>query len=150
MKWSDQADRHMGYTADRAFQEYADTPMKSVLVVDDNELVRNLIETVLKNAGLDVVTAASGPDAIRLLEKRSDSIACVLQDLSLPSMPGEQVVSELHKIKPGLPVIILTVDDAAYNASRLAGLSLSGYIQKPFDANVLVAKVTALIEADLD
>lgn len=147
MKWAKE-DRHLDYTAGRVFHEDADTPMKSVLVVDDNEFVLNLIEALLENAGLDVVTATSGPEAIRLLTERADSIACVIQDMSLPTMPGEQVVSELHKIKPALPVIIVTVDDAAVNASRLAGLSVAGYVQKPFDANVLVAKVRKLIDAD--
>ena len=120
--------------------------MNSVLVVDDNDLVRNLIETVLRNADLDVLTAASGPEAIQLLKKRNGTISCVLQDLSMPKMPGEKIIAELHKIQPGLPVIVLTVDDATYSASRLSGLDIAGYIQKPFDADVLVAKVRDLIQ----
>lgn len=122
--------------------------MKSVLVIDDNELVRNLIEAILKNAGLDVLTAASGPEAIELLSKPNVTIACVLQDLSMPVMPGEQVVAELHKIQPELPVIILSVYDAAYSASRLSGLDIAGHIQKPFDSDVLVAKVRDIIQGD--
>ncbi|MBT8087062.1 MAG: response regulator [Gammaproteobacteria bacterium] len=119
--------------------------MNSVLVIDDNDLVRNLIETILKNADLDVLTAASGSEAIQLLKKRNGAIACVLQDLSMPEMPGEQIIAELHKIQPGLPVIVLTVDDAAYSASRLSGLDIAGYIQKPFDSDRLVAKVRDII-----
>lgn len=122
--------------------------MKSVLVIDDNELVRNLIEAILKNAGLDVLTAASGPEAIELLSKQNGTIACVLQDLSMPVMPGEQVVAELHKIQPELPVIILSVYDAAYSASRLSGLDIAGHIQKPFDSDVLVAKVRDIIQGN--
>ena len=122
--------------------------MKSVLVIDDNELVRNLIEAILKNAGLDVLTAASGPEAIELLSKPNVTIACVLQDLSMPVMPGEQVVAELHKIQPELPVIILSVYDAAYSASRLSGLDIAGHIQKPFDSDVLVAKVRDIIQGN--
>lgn len=120
--------------------------MKSVLVVDDNEPVRNLIETILANAGLDVVTAASGPEAIRLLDGHDDSIGCVLQDLSLPDMPGEQVAAELLRIRPDLPIIILTVDDPAACVSRLSGVDIAGYFQKPFDSDVLIAMVREIVE----
>ena len=92
--------------------------MKSMLVVDDNELVRNLIEVVLKEAGLEVLTAASGAEALELMSTQSSTIACLLQDLSMPVMPGHEVVTEVHKIEPDLPVIILTVDDPAQSASR--------------------------------
>ena len=115
--------------------------MKSVLVVDDNELVRNLIEVVLKEAGLEVLSAASGAAALDLIIKHGSTIACHLQDLSMPVMPGEEVVAEVHKIEPDLPVIILTVDDARQSASRLSGISIAGYVQKPFDPGHLVAKV---------
>ncbi len=120
--------------------------MKSVLVVDDNDLVRNLIEAVLRNAELDVLAAASGHEAIQLVRRQHDTIACVLQDLSMPEMSGEQIIAELHKIQPGLPVIVLTVDDAAYSAPRLSGLDIAGYIQKPFDSDLLVAKVRDIIQ----
>lgn len=146
MKSSGSAHQYLGYTGGRAFLLESNVTVKSVLVVDDNELVRNLIEAVLVNAGLDVFTAASGPEAIRLLNRHDDSIACVLQDLSLPDMPGEQVVAEMHQIKPDLPVIILTVDDAASCASRLSGLDIAGHVQKPFDSEVLVARVAEIIE----
>ena len=122
--------------------------MKSVLVVDDNELVRNLIKVVLVNGGFDVIAAASGHEAIQMLKKCDDSIACVLQDLSLPDMPGEKVVAEMLKIKPELPIIITTVDDAAACASRLSGLDIVGHVQKPFDSNALVERVAEVVDVN--
>lgn len=120
--------------------------MKSVLVVDDNDLVRNLIVTILEDAGITVLTAASGKEAIEQVTDRGNSIACVLQDLSMPLMPGEQVVAELLKIDPTLAVVILSVDDPAYSASKLSGLDIADYIQKPFDTAALVSKVRGFIE----
>jgi len=122
--------------------------MKSVLVVDDNELVRNLIKVVLVNGGFDVILAASGHEAIQMLNTRDDSIACVLQDLSLSDMPGEKVVAEMLKMKPGLPIIILTVDDVAACASRLSGLDIVGHVQKPFDSNALVERVAEIVDVN--
>ena len=119
--------------------------MKSVLVVDDNDLVRNLIVTILEDAGIDVVTAASGKEAVQRVTDDADGIACVLQDLSMPVMPGEEVVAELLRLDPSLAIIIMSVDDAAYSARKLSGLNIAGYIQKPFDATELVKAVSSLI-----
>lgn len=121
-------------------------PMKSVLVVDDNELVRNLIATILENAGIEALTAASGREAISLFADQGDAIGCVLQDLSMPQMPGEEIVAALLEIDPALPIIILSVDDPSYSAKRLSDLDIAAYIRKPFDADVLIGNVREFIE----
>ena len=120
--------------------------MKYVLVVDDNELVRNLIVTILEDAGIEAFTAASGKEAISLFADQGSVIGCVLQDLSMPQMPGEEIVAALLEIAPALPIIILSVDDQAYSAKRLSGLDIAAYIRKPFDADVLIEKVREFIE----
>lgn len=120
--------------------------MKSVLIVDDNELVRNLIVTILEDARVEVLTASTGPEAIELLGRHGDAIGCVLQDLSMPGMPGEEVVAELLQINPDIPVIVLSVDDPGYSSSRLSGLKIADYIQKPFESDVLITRVRDLIQ----
>ena len=120
--------------------------MNSVLVVDDNDLVRKLIVAILEDAGITVLEAASGPEAIGHVTNDGNAIRCVLQDLSMPQMPGEEIVAELLKIDPTLAIVILSVDDPAYSASKLSGLDIAGYIQKPFDTVALVSKVRGLIE----
>ena len=120
--------------------------MKSVLVVDDNDLVRNLIVTILEDSGITVITAASGKEAIRLAASEKQTIGCVLQDLSMPLMSGEEVVAALLEMDPTLPIIILSVDDPSYSATRLSGLDVAGYVQKPFDAVSLVSKVREFIQ----
>lgn len=119
--------------------------MKFVLIVDDNDLVRNLIETILSDAGFNVITAASGAEAIDQVSENGKTIACVLQDLSMPVMPGEQIIAEMHKIEADLPVIVLSADDAGYSASRLSDLNIAGYLQKPFEADALVDKVREIV-----
>lgn len=119
--------------------------MKSVLVVDDNDLVRNLIVTILEDAGITVLAAASGKEAIEQVSDEGNAIACVLQDLSMPQMPGEEIIAELLRIDPTLAIVILSVDDPAYSASKLSELDIAGYIQKPFDTAALVSKVRGLI-----
>jgi CheY-like chemotaxis protein len=148
MEWPGNARQRLRYTLRPRVLGWGEATMKSVLVVDDNELVRNLIKVVLVNGGFDVILAASGHEAIQMLNTRDDSIACVLQDLSLSDMPGEKVVAEMLKMKPGLPIIILTVDDVAACASRLSGLDIVGHVQKPFDSNALVERVAEIVDVN--
>ncbi len=119
----------------------------TVLVVDDNDLVRNLVETMLRDGGFAVLTASGGQEAVALVGRNLGSIDCVLQDLSMPDMPGEEVIAELNRQHPDLPVIVLSVDDAAYSAPRLAGLNIAGYVQKPFDSDLLIEKIRDVIPA---
>lgn len=121
-----------------------------VLVVDDHELVCNLIVTLLESHGYDVMTASTGTDAIAMLSTHIDSIGCVIQDLSMPKMSGTEVIAELLKLRPGIPIIVLSADDEAYARPRLAGLDVAGYVQKPFDADELTAQVRAVIRPVAD
>jgi len=114
-----------------------------VLVVDDHELVCNLIVTLLEGHGFNVLTASTGPDAIELLSTHIKSIGCVIQDLSMPKMSGTEVIAELHRIRPDIPVIVVSADHEAVARPQLAGLDIAGYVQKPFDADILTAKVRA-------
>ena len=119
--------------------------MNVILVVDDHELVRNLVVGMLKNEGFEVLSAASGPEAIELVRQDND-IGCVLQDLSMPRMSGEEVIAELKTIRSELPILVYSADDESVVAHRLAPLGVAGYIQKPFDPDVLVAKLRMLMQ----
>jgi len=132
-----------------------DTPIKdrtpaaatAVLVVDDNELVRSLVVGILESAGLTVLAADSGPTAIELVRTNGDSIGCLLQDLSMPGMSGDAVISEMLIIDPDLPIVVYSAEDEVAATLRLAGLKIAGYIQKPFEAELLVRTIRGLVEA---
>ena len=64
----------------------------------------------------------------------------------MPQMPGEEIVAALLEIDSSLPIIILSVDDPSYSATRLSGLDIAAYIRKPFDTDLLVGKVREFIE----
>ena len=115
--------------------------MKRVLVVDDDESVRRLVETVLQHAGYDVVLANDGRQAIGMLDARLDVLLC---DKNLPLVPGTQVVLEARTRFPRLTTVLMT---AAPEALSLTTLGLDGYLAKPFRSNALVVHT---LQAALD
>ena len=116
-----------------------------VLVVDDHELVRNLIVTILEDEGFSVLSATSGPAAIELFRERSRDVGCVLQDLSMPKMRGEEVIAELLELDPDVRIIVMSVDDESSARRQLNDLEIVSYLQKPFEPEILVGKIRTLL-----
>ena len=88
------------------FRQHAATSRSTVLVVDDEEAIRDLMVTALATKTRDVLTAGSGEEALETL-KRAD-VDLVLLDLAMPGMNGVDTFREIHALRPALPVIIVT------------------------------------------
>ncbi len=117
----------------------------AILVVDDHELVRTMIVAILEDAGISVISADSGPAALQIIGEGGTRVSCVLQDLSMPKMRGEDVVAALLELDPHLPVIVMSVDDEATGRSRLNDATIAGYLQKPFDPQTLISKIRSVL-----
>jgi two-component system response regulator CpxR len=115
--------------------------MKRVLIVDDDESVLKLVETVLRHSGYEVVQASDGQQALDLLDASIDVLLC---DKNLPLVPGTQVVLEARARFPKLTTVLMT---AAPEALALTTLGLDGYLAKPFRSNSLVVHT---LQAALD
>jgi len=76
------------------------------MVVDDEAPVRNVTKIILKRHGFEVLTAADGCEAIKLLQEHNGNIACILLDLTMPHMDGEETYRELRRISSDIPVIM--------------------------------------------
>ena len=115
-----------------------------VLIVDDEPDVRELVRTVLASDGYEVVEAASGAEGLRLAEERVPDL--VVLDWQMPGLTGLEVLTELGRKYPELPVILLTAAlDPRYGG--LAGiLGAAEFIQKPFRPDVLLATARRLLE----
>ena len=112
-----------------------------VLVVDDERKIRDLVRSYLERAGIDVLTTASGAEAI-VMARRSRPDLVVL-DLGLPDVPGDEVAREIREAGD-LPILMLPA--RATEADRVHGLELGAddYVTKPFSPRELVARVKAL------
>jgi two-component system, cell cycle sensor histidine kinase and response regulator CckA len=109
-----------------------------VLVVDDEQPVREAISDILEDQGMQLLMAADGQTAIQLLQEYSEEINLVLLDLSMPGMGGEEVLQEMRKINPTIRVILSSGYDKNDVLHRMRDQSLSGFLQKPYPLEALI------------
>jgi CheY-like chemotaxis protein len=117
----------------------------AVLVVDDDAGVRNLVTSVLEDAGLRVLAAADGQTAVELL-RTNPRIDLVLLDVKMPKPDGPQTLDLLWKIKPGLPCCFVTGNPAPYSVPGLLAMGAQAVLDKPFLIKALVAAVKELLK----
>ena len=115
----------------------------SVLVVDDEAVLAEMVSMALRYEGWDVHTAGDGASAITAA--RANRPDAVVLDLMLPDMGGLDVLRRLREQNPGLPVLLLTAKDALED--RIAGLTAGGddYVTKPFSIEEVVLRLRALV-----
>ncbi len=109
----------------------------TILLVDDDEMVCDVGRQMLTKLGFDVITALSGSEAIEIFSKSADSIQCVLLDMTMPHLDGEQTFEALQKIKQDAHVILCSGYHAIDLSERFAGKGLAGFIHKPYTLNQL-------------
>ncbi len=116
---------------------------RRILVVEDEEPIRRGVCDVLRMAGFDALEAADGESGLK--SARAHAIDLLLLDLALPRLDGMEVLTELRKTHPTLPVIILSARGSELD--RVQGLSQGAddYVVKPFSAKELLARVEAVL-----
>jgi PAS domain S-box-containing protein len=109
----------------------------TILVVDDEEAVRLLAKRALERHGYTVLCASSGQAGVELLRKEAGRVSLVVLDLSMPGMNGQETLAELRKIDPEIKVVISSGYAEADTMPLFAGVSVSGFIQKPYTSRQL-------------
>ena len=104
----------------------------TVLVVDDEEMVSEVAKQMLEYLGFDVITATNGVEALELLKEHDGKLVCVLLDLMMPKMDGEQTFLEMKRLNLITPAILCSGYNETDAVELLIEKGLSGYIQKPF------------------
>lgn len=116
---------------------------KTILIVDDEERMRFLIDAYLKKEGFNVLQAENGKDALKIFKE--NTVELVVLDIMMPVMDGWITCKEIRKISQ-VPVIMLTAK--AEDEDQILGFELGtdNYVTKPFSPKLLVAKVKALLK----
>jgi CheY-like chemotaxis protein len=82
----------------------ADT--QTILVIDDEEVVRSTVAAALRRLGYNIITAPDGTYGVELLRAQGESIRLVLLDLTMPGLGGVETMREIRKIRPDVPVVL--------------------------------------------
>jgi CheY-like chemotaxis protein len=118
----------------------------TILLVDDDESVLDVTKDILEYCGFRVITAANGRDAVASYQQHSDEVACVLLDLAMPYMDGEETYRELRRIRPDVRVILASGYSEQEITRRFAGQALAGFVAKPYQAAALSAKLREVLQ----
>ncbi len=113
----------------------------TVLIADDEESICAIGKLMLSRMGFDVLIAIDGRQAVEIFRQNADDIVCVLLDLTMPHLDGEQVFTEIRRMKPDIKVILSSGYNKQDATQRFAGKGLAGFIQKPYPS----AKLTEII-----
>jgi two-component system, cell cycle sensor histidine kinase and response regulator CckA len=125
--------------------ENFNSKIPTILVVDDELVVRNIAQEMLERSGYNVITAENGQQGIEIFKTNGTGIDAVLLDLTMPDMDGVQVFEEMRAMSPQAKVIISSGYSEAKTVQSFPKDGLSGYLQKPYAPEALVSKLQRII-----
>ena len=113
------------------------------MLADDESLIRAASQRVLQHAGLEVIEACDGAEAVDLYSSNADRVDLIILDLDMPHMDGEQAFHRLHALAPNVPILISSgyIDGDRERSLREAGVD--GLLHKPYDSAALLKAVAA-------
>ena len=120
---------------------------ETILVIDDEDVVRRTAANALAQFGYRVLLAEDGPEGIEQLRRHADSVALIVLDLTMPKMSGEEAARFLHASAPGAPIIISSGYDEGEVRRHLTSHAIAGYIRKPYRADQLAAKIRSVLDS---
>jgi PAS domain S-box-containing protein len=113
----------------------------TMLLIDDEEVVRDMVGEVLEQEGVKVLRAEDGTRGVALFRDQRQNIDLVLLDLSMPGISGEETFRRLREIDPGVPVILSSGYDHDEARGRFGKGTPAGFIQKPYRPEELMAEI---------
>jgi len=119
---------------------------ETILLVDDEESIRNLGERILTTAGYKVLTARDGKEALEIYGKDKDRISLVVLDLIMPEMGGKQCLEELLQADAEVKIVVASGYSANGPTKEALSRGAKGFISKPFDMRQLLAMVRKAID----
>ncbi len=115
----------------------------TILVVDDDSMVRFAMTSVLRAKGFTVLEAEDGHEGLEIFAQRGSEIRAVLLDVSMPRMGGEETFQEMHRLHPEIPVVLLS---GYPEEDKESHRGLAGYIAKPFRPLALLEKLREILD----
>ncbi|MCI5801337.1 MAG: response regulator transcription factor [Oscillospiraceae bacterium] len=118
--------------------------MKKILVVEDEDVIRDFVVINLKRAGYDVTDVPNGEEALRVFEEQQGNFDVALLDIMMPGIDGFQVCEKLRAQNSAIGIIMLSAKTQEMDKVRGLMLGADDYVTKPFSPSELVARVDAI------
>ncbi len=119
----------------------------TVLVADDEPVVRMVLEDMLLKLGYHVLSASDGLQALEVFRQYRDVIDVLVFDLSMPNMDGEQLFSQIRELSPDTKTVMITGYNEIVSLDSLRRMGLSGYIAKPFGVDEIRDELKRVLSA---
>lgn len=120
---------------------------ETILIVDDEEHVRNVCSRMLTRMGYNVLVASGGREALELVQLHGDAISLIILDMTMPEMSGAETYKELRKVAPHTKVLLSSGHSLEGQAQEMMTGGCQGFIQKPFNLAKLTTKVQETLRA---
>jgi two-component system, cell cycle sensor histidine kinase and response regulator CckA len=124
-----------------------ETGSGTILLVDDERMVRQVSQEALERRGFRVLTAYNGREAVDLFRERASEISLIVLDMAMPVMSGEEAQPHLEQIQPDVPILVSSGYSEAMASSRFRSGKMLHFIQKPYTAQQLAEKVLEILKA---
>ncbi len=118
-------------------------PGRRVLVVDDEQVIRNLLQRILQDEAYEVVSAANGREAMTIIGREHFDL--IIADIVMPEMDGVEMLQAAEHIRPRIPAIVVSGFFSEDTAERLKNLGAASYVAKPFQVDALKRTVARVI-----
>jgi PAS domain S-box-containing protein len=119
------------------------------MLVDDDRRVRSVTEHLLRSIGFDVCAFGTGREAIREFERRGEEVRLVILDVTMPDLNGEQVLTELRRLRSDIPVLLCSGYSREELRQRFSPEDIAVFLQKPYPFDVLRARLRDLLDDPL-
>ncbi len=117
----------------------------TVLVIDDEAIVRKIASTILERYGYTVITAEDGQEGIERFREMHSQLKMVILDMTMPVISGDEALPLIRSVDPRVPVVLSSGYNEAEAARRFAGKGLAAFLQKPYTAAALAATVRSIL-----
>ena len=113
----------------------------TILLVDDEETVLDVGSMMLGKAGFNVLTARDGREAVEVFRRHQDEIVCVVLDLMMPIMDGEEALRELRRIREDVKILLSSGYQEQDVTERVVEIGFAGFVKKPYTADTLIEQL---------
>jgi CheY-like chemotaxis protein len=118
---------------------------KTFLLIDDEPMVTDICEMMLKHLGHEVIKAYSGSEGLQLYEANRNRIDLIISDFNMPGMNGQEVVDKLRVIDHSVKVLLSSGGLSVTHEEDAIGRGFNGFLQKPYSLDALSDKIAEIL-----